>query len=134
MESIVTADEWQHRVRDHVDRFQTSVIGLSSHDELEYIGSGTLVVIKGVPGVLTADHVWQELLDRKHPQVVFPGTRTFTAPSHLLRALTRIHRTPPRTTDTGFEPDLAFIELPDDYAVKLGGMMKTALAPSSECE
>ena len=111
----VPFEELQRSARAFIEIFHVSVVGITSQDEKVYVGGGTLVTINGVPGVLTADHVWQAVLDGRYIQVAFGGTGTFVAPGIPVSDVRVVHRVSPVVPDDGFGPDLAFIWIPEPY-------------------
>lgn len=110
-----TADELQQSARDFVEVFHVAIVGITSQGEKRYEGGGTLVTINSVPGILTADHVWQAVVDGGYTEVAFGGTKSFVAPGITVSLVRVVHRVSPAEPDDGFGPDLAFLWLPDSY-------------------
>lgn len=80
--------------------------------ENKLAGSGTFVRVNGIPGILTAQHVWRNVVElagatREVGLLIAHTGHTFTVPLDTL-----VPRLKPTVADSDRGPDLQFVELP----------------------
>ncbi len=121
MRETVLVELPQDELFAHIGRFTLGFLEIVDNESLKVCGSGTLVQLGGIAGIITCAHVVERILQNKNKEVgllCFPVRRqqpqSFKIPLQLLETLPF---GAPKWTQEG--PDIAFVKLPSQAVAHL---------------
>jgi len=105
------------QAREHIRRHCLSMVVVENHETEGMPCSGVLCVMHGIPGILTASHVWDSLARAKKLVLMLGPKHPYRIPRHLLNGYS------PDRARAG-EGELSHAQVPDIAFIPLTSSMK----------